>query len=462
MKLRRFIGKNVRGYMDFDISFRDSVTFLIGINGSGKTTVLKLLSGLLTPSFLDLVQIEFSEIQLFCESTSSKESILIACSKKEEKIVLKYKSSNNAYFEDTIQYASQSFKDLRIEREYINVERINRYLLDFEEYNVVQKIRQLKTPLFLGLNRRVVEIHKFSSFERENVSMSRRRQKLDFMFDSVDEALNDIQNMFFENIRQNARKQGAYSEDFKKRVLQESFKFAKKPERLTIDYKQELVKLPEQKNNLSETISKLGIKDISEQIDSLFAELSATLKILSETASTEKGNISQEYYEALLRWMINSSQLDKVESIIEYGNAYTRNISKLKEPIVRFTNSINLFFKEGEKEIIVDGQGEIKIKITSVNNKVKMNDIFELSSGEKQLIIMLAHLAFYNSSNRSPIFIIDEPELSLHISWQEIFVDALLKASPDTQFIMATHSPAILAKNERKQFCEDLTKSEWV
>ena len=68
----------------------------------------------------------------------------------------------------------------------------------------------------------------------------------------------------------------------------------------------------------------------------------------------------------------------------------------------------------------------------------------------------------YYSSNRSPIFIIDEPELSLHISWQEIFVDALLKASPDTQFIMATHSPAILAKNERKQFCEDLTKSEWV
>ena len=97
-----------------------------------------------------------------------------------------------------------------------------------------------------------------------------------------------------------------------------------------------------------------------------------------------------------------------------------------------------------------------------MNNKVKMNDIFELSSGEKQLIIMLAHLAFYNSSNRSPIFIIDEPELSLHISWQEIFVDALLKASPDTQFIMATHSPAILAKNERKQFCEDLTKSEWL
>lgn len=81
-----------------------------------------------------------------------------------------------------------------------------------------------------------------------------------------------------------------------------------------------------------------------------------------------------------------------------------------------------------------------------------------MSSGEKQLIVMLAHLAFHKKNRRSPIFIIDEPELSLHISWQEIFVDALITASPDTQFIMATHAPAILAKQERKEWCEDLSK----
>lgn len=37
----------MRGYITKKINFRDSVTFLIGINGLGKTTVLKLLNGLL-------------------------------------------------------------------------------------------------------------------------------------------------------------------------------------------------------------------------------------------------------------------------------------------------------------------------------------------------------------------------------------------------------------------------------
>ena len=79
MRLKQFIGKGVRGYMNFDINFRESVTFLIGINGSGKTTVLKLLSGLLTPSFIDLTQIEYGEICLVCDKLSDSSQIVISC-----------------------------------------------------------------------------------------------------------------------------------------------------------------------------------------------------------------------------------------------------------------------------------------------------------------------------------------------------------------------------------------------
>lgn len=39
MKLKKFKGKQIRGYMDFDIEFDESLTFLIGINGTGKTTI---------------------------------------------------------------------------------------------------------------------------------------------------------------------------------------------------------------------------------------------------------------------------------------------------------------------------------------------------------------------------------------------------------------------------------------
>ena len=71
---------------------------------------------------------------------------------------------------------------------------------------------------------------------------------------------------------------------------------------------------------------------------------------------------------------------------------------------------------------------------------------------------MDAQIASYKRNRDATIARIDEPELSLHIAWQEFFIDALLDASPDTQFIIATHAPAILAKPERKELCEDLTK----
>ena len=88
----------------------------------------------------------------------------------------------------------------------------------------------------------------------------------------------------------------------------------------------------------------------------------------------------------------------------------------------------------------------------------KEANIFELSSGEKQILIMIAHLIFYEAQKQSGIFIIDEPELSLHLAWQEIFVSSILQASPNTQFILATHSPAIIANIENEKNCQDLTR----
>ncbi|MBK7680426.1 MAG: ATP-binding protein [Chitinophagaceae bacterium] len=46
------------------------------------------------------------------------------------------------------------------------------------------------------------------------------------------------------------------------------------------------------------------------------------------------------------------------------------------------------------------------------------------------------------------IFIIDEPELSLHPKWQEDFLAAVEALTPkNTQLIIATHSPIIVGNN---------------
>ena len=86
----------------------------------------------------------------------------------------------------------------------------------------------------------------------------------------------------------------------------------------------------------------------------------------------------------------------------------------------------------------------------------EFSSIFKLSSGEKQIIVMLAQLIF---GTKRQVFIIDEPELSLHLGWQEIFIKTLLNASPETQFILATHSPTIIGNIENEKFCVDLTSN---
>ena len=68
---------------------------------------------------------------------------------------------------------------------------------------------------------------------------------------------------------------------------------------------------------------------------------------------------------------------------------------------------------------------------------------------------MLAHLSLNKNLKGSGIFIVDEPELSLHIDWQEKFVEAVLDANPDVQLILATHSPAIIL--DRAEFCISLS-----
>lgn len=67
-----------------------------------------------------------------------------------------------------------------------------------------------------------------------------------------------------------------------------------------------------------------------------------------------------------------------------------------------------------------------------------------LSSGEKNDFVMFYSLIF----NTSPggVVLIDEPEISLHIEWQEEYLDRLLEICEMNrlQAIVATHSPNIV------------------
>lgn len=453
MKIKSFKGSGIRGYMDFNISFNEGVSFLIGINGSGKTTVLKLISGLITPSLLDLIQIEFREIELVVENQSNNTNTTIGCKKSSSELMLYYNGIK------TTLMIHELYKNSNMPHEYL-VDRLRSDMMRFEEDIVVKEIKELKTPLFLGLNRRNVDVN--NNINSDYYRNRRRSSSIDNLLESdyVDKALNDIQELFNQATLNNTQSQYRLHDRFRKMVFEESFSVSNISANIpSINYKEELDKLEKRENTYNDAMEMLGMNNIEKKSEEFFNQIKSVLNTLDNTPSFEsKNQINLDYYNALLNWIINSEQLNRIDKIIGYANDYSTRIQKLKEPFTRFVDSVNIFFSEGNKQIKVEGSGEIKILIP--DNKKKSNSIYELSSGEKQLVIILAHVAFYKKINQksAPIFIIDEPELSLHISWQEKFVDALLQANPDTQFILATHAPAIIAKNERKQWCIDLTR----
>lgn len=71
-----------------------------------------------------------------------------------------------------------------------------------------------------------------------------------------------------------------------------------------------------------------------------------------------------------------------------------------------------------------------------------------LSSGERHLIVLFHHLIFRTTPGG--LCLIDEPEISLHVDWQERFIESIAKVakvSPQ-QYVIATHSPSIVGRHE--------------
>jgi predicted ATPase len=112
----------------------------------------------------------------------------------------------------------------------------------------------------------------------------------------------------------------------------------------------------------------------------------------------------------------------------------------------------NSFLAQTKKKLRVEPPGHLTV---NVDGDDAGRPLHALSSGERQLVIMLAHLSLNPRLEGSGVFIVDEPELSLHLGWQELFVDAIREANTSVQLILATHSPAIIM--EKLENCRSLS-----
>lgn len=92
------------------------------------------------------------------------------------------------------------------------------------------------------------------------------------------------------------------------------------------------------------------------------------------------------------------------------------------------------------KKLIIDRDKGFRFRLA--NSKEVGPD--QLSSGEQHELVLVYDLLFNTQPNS--LVMIDEPEISLHASWQQEFLSDIVRISRITslRFIIATHSPQII------------------
>lgn len=117
----------------------------------------------------------------------------------------------------------------------------------------------------------------------------------------------------------------------------------------------------------------------------------------------------------------------------------TSRIDNLYADITRFLEIANSYFSSNKKIIFDELNGSMRI-IDPIGLQL---DFDVLSSGEKQILAIFAFLMF-SEGNRGKILIIDEPELSLSVDWQKTLIEDIIRTGRPQNVFAATHSPFVI------------------
>lgn len=110
--------------------------------------------------------------------------------------------------------------------------------------------------------------------------------------------------------------------------------------------------------------------------------------------------------------------------------------ARVSMPKVKFQNVMDELFQETGKTI--DRKSN---EIQFVQGDEVLTP-YQLSSGEKQMLVIM--LTVLVEDNQHYALIMDEPEISLHIEWQQQLISLIRELNPNVQIILSTHSPALI------------------
>ena len=432
MKLVALRAKGIYGQFSLNLRFNPDLNILVGANGSGKTTTLRLIHGLLSASLEDLYQIPFEMLQLavelpkkqvsHIEAVRSSDSLKISIDKVPEALVLPLVDTPDLN---------------RLLRKSSNESSIASILTAHCANNPTWRaLKELGSPLFLGIDRR----GGLNDIEEDDVRHYRSyTNRVKHSVTGPQDGMTEVQSLLSSEYRRLRAIQEGQARSLRKAVILSAFKYSELSskdieamgrESLQLQHQQLVARQSEIRTALQSVDAESA--DVLREVDNFFKKLNMLYKQMEQSHTKNESSFNIE-------WLMNKAQIERITTLLEVIDSHRSSIDKLFASTTRFLTAANSFYADSRKRVVIDEVGRLGVE--SIDKQVV--PVTALSSGERQVLLMLGQL-FFRRDRR--VFIIDEPELSLHIRWQKIFVEKAMEAQKNNQLILATHSPEIVGE----------------
>ncbi|MEW6235791.1 MAG: AAA family ATPase [Candidatus Omnitrophota bacterium] len=416
--------KGFWGNRDISISFNPDVNFLIGVNGSGKTTVINLIAAALNADFPTLDRLPFNSMQLQLREVNGNSTPSIEVEKKPQErspypsisFSIKSKETDKA-----VNYSLDQIEEGRIYRTasheyYHSYPARHSQRLGKIHYDIIEHLSGLVNISWLSIHRTTASY----------------RSKEERSFEStIDQKLSELSNEFIKYFSLLDKQSAIEIDRFQQTIFLSLLSDESESEVFSIlksldpdNEKQELIK-----------IFKLFRLDENEYLKSVERHFDSYSKLFQKLSNSSGFRLED------LSVLIGTR---RIHSIVQDWSKLTEKQKDIYKPRNTFLNVVNSLMQR--KEIKINEKNELEVKTQSK----KIFPLKFLSSGEKQLLIILGEALLQQSAPW--IYIADEPELSLHVTWQESLVRNLRNVNPKAQIIFATHSPDIVSNFHDRVF----------